>query len=725
MNSKGLFYDGNAVTDPYMPVTIDPTKPEFDMEIMVTLMQQCATVTDVLDFIKPYNLSFLNEAQLQFVDANGASVIIEGDSIIRKTGFYQVSTNFYQSQIQNPYENKDEYWRYCLVDSAMETNKDKVTKELMKELCSATSVSPFDILATGYSNICDLKNLIIDFYHMRDYDNPITIDLNEYFEKGDAEYKLYDLYHELYSNKKNYNGLWESDGYGYLLFIDEFDLEETGDETTFVAVCQYTDKSMLFDKMGYIIDDKVYYDMDTENPIGTIVRDSANLLTIDILGTKVRFETFKMETMEDMENFSNMVFDDTRNPITNFEVFWQIYKENCALFELTGVDWQKQYDDYSRKITANTTPKELFAILSEMITPLNDGHSYIYGASTDEEFIFFGGPELTSPEIELRQQEFESAIATKMDNGLHFANSAITYGTVSNLIGYMNIPQFMDYTFLENANVEEEIFSGIIDDVFKELASTNGLIIDLRWNQGGYDKLAITLIQRLVEEEIYAYSFQARNGGFNHYNSLQEIYIEPNGISYTNKPVVVLTSNMSASATDVCAMLMNNSELDNITTMGERTYGIFSDVLEMRLPNGWQIGLSNERYLSDEGINYEQKGITPDIEVFANTDSLDIGIDNIFNEAVRYLLTTTEITNEKAEPINIYPVPFKSNLEISVTDQVIERISILTLSGRQIKRIEVNEHSTVKLDMSDIDNGIYLIKIKTNKGIVNKKVVKE
>ena len=45
--------------------------------------------------------------------------------------------------------------------------------------------------------------------------------------------------------------------------------------------------------------------------------------------------------------------------------------------------------------------------------------------------------------------------------------------------------------------------------------------------------------------------------------------------------------------------------------IGSNTEGIFSDVLEKRLPNGWNYGLSNEVYQSLDGNNYENIGVEP------------------------------------------------------------------------------------------------------------------
>jgi C-terminal processing protease CtpA/Prc len=51
-----------------------------------------------------------------------------------------------------------------------------------------------------------------------------------------------------------------------------------------------------------------------------------------------------------------------------------------------------------------------------------------------------------------------------------------------------------------------------------------------------------------------------------------------------------------------------------LTTLGETTLGILSDNLYKRLPNGWEISLSNEVYEAPNGRVYEAIGIAPDVE---------------------------------------------------------------------------------------------------------------
>ena len=47
---------------------------------------------------------------------------------------------------------------------------------------------------------------------------------------------------------------------------------------------------------------------------------------------------------------------------------------------------------------------------------------------------------------------------------------------------------------------------------------------------------------------------------------------------------------------------------------GRREYqGVFSDVLDRRLPNGWRLVLPNEIYVTEDGKSFDVTGVPPDV----------------------------------------------------------------------------------------------------------------
>jgi DNA repair protein SbcC/Rad50 len=52
-----------------------------------------------------------------------------------------------------------------------------------------------------------------------------------------------------------------------------------------------------------------------------------------------------------------------------------------------------------------------------------------------------------------------------------------------------------------------------------------------------------------------------------------------------------------------------------IRRIGENTQGVFSDVLDRRLPNGWRLVLPNEIYVTAAGKSFDVTGVPPDVAV--------------------------------------------------------------------------------------------------------------
>jgi C-terminal processing protease CtpA/Prc len=78
--------------------------------------------------------------------------------------------------------------------------------------------------------------------------------------------------------------------------------------------------------------------------------------------------------------------------------------------------------------------------------------------------------------------------------------------------------------------------------------------------------------------------------------------------------------------------------LPHVTLVGENSNGILSDVLNKALPNGWELGLSNEVYADHLGVVHEVTGVPPEVNAVAlslddlsenRDDSIDASLDTL------------------------------------------------------------------------------------------------
>ena len=80
------------------------------------------------------------------------------------------------------------------------------------------------------------------------------------------------------------------------------------------------------------------------------------------------------------------------------------------------------------------------------------------------------------------------------------------------------------------------------------------------------------------------------------------------------------------------------------------------------------------------------------------------------------------ITEFDLNQIEIYPNPTSSLIHLKSQNSPIIKIEIFNSLGQSIKRIRNNFET---LDISDLPNGIYILKFDTELGMVNKKIIKE
>ena len=186
MNKKGLFYDGLSL--PPRPIHTTSDKPTYDGNLMVKILEECATVEEAINLLKKYNLTNLTTGQMFIADKNGDAAIIERDTIIRKKDNWLVATNFRHSEIRNSqYPCK----RYNTIRNVIDTIKSPNVTSIKNIL---NTVSQKGQGPTIYSNVCDLKNNLIYFYHFHNFDKSVKLDLDEELEKGKHTIRIETLF---------------------------------------------------------------------------------------------------------------------------------------------------------------------------------------------------------------------------------------------------------------------------------------------------------------------------------------------------------------------------------------------------------------------------------------------------------------------------------------------------------------------------------------------------
>jgi len=335
-------------------------------------------------------------------------------------------------------------------------------------------------------------------------------------------------------------------------------------------------------------------------------------------------------------------------PQASYAVFWQTFAENYPFFALHQVDWDSIDRTYRPQVTAQTTPKELFDIFWNMTAKLNDAHIYIRAIAPTELQAESWGRRPDGQRIrQAERNRLMGIIKGKFVPGIKaYCQSRIYYGMTKDEIGYLCINAFGAYAPGDAFGDHKKAMDEALDTIFQDSLKWKGLIIDVRQNSGGWAGMDVWLATRLTAEKYLAYTTETRDNleGPLHFTPRQQVWVNPSSRpAYLGKVALLIGRDTVSSGENFALALMGRKPV--VTRIGENTQGVFSEILERRLPNGWKFGLPNQIYRTADGRSFDGVGVPPDVAVpvFSKED-LKEGRDSGMAKAVEVLLTTNVIT---------------------------------------------------------------------------------
>jgi hypothetical protein len=430
-------------------------------------------------------------------------------------------------------------------------------------------------------------------------------------------------------------GLWLSDGYG--TFAEISPTTVTLYEITAISCLQRDDEVASVSQEP----DGSWRIAVDEPTAGTMTLESESIARFQPVGT-VSYRTFRRVAAR--PTVCQEPIQST--PLTSFDVFWTTYNEHYPFFELKEVDWDAVRAEARPRVTESTTPEELFDLLAEMIAPLEDAHTSISAESLDRRSQGIRpDPELqdvtsVAEAGALLMERFKRALeiveSRYLQGKLHsLCQGHLRYGRLADGLGYMWLDQEGGYTDNPGFAAQLETFDEALDTIFTELGDARGLILDVRKNFGGSDVLSLALASRLTAKDYLAYAKVARldPDDPDRRTPPQESYVRVSPRPGFHGPVVQLIGRYTISAGETLTQALMGRE-PHILRVGENTQGVFSDVMDRRLPNGWRFRLPNELFLTKEGTSFDGPGIPPDVKVpVFRADDLDAGRDPALEKA--------------------------------------------------------------------------------------------
>lgn len=304
----------------------------------------------------------------------------------------------------------------------------------------------------------------------------------------------------------------------------------------------------------------------------------------------------------------------------NFEALWKVLNEHYCFFDYKqqelGVDWDEVHTRYAAQVNENMNNTQLFEVLCNMLSELQDGHvnlsaSFDYGRN----WSFF----------EDYPENYNDSIAKLYLGHQYQIASGLKYVTFDDNIGYVRCESF-----------EDGIGDGNVSVMLQSLATCCGLIIDVRGNGGGQLTKAHTLASHFTnEKKLIGYVSHKTGKGRNDFSSPKAEYLEPasDGLRW-QKPVVVLTNRSVYSAANDFVKCMK--QCPNVTIMGDQTGGGSGMPFNSELPNGWSVRYSAVVYY-DAQMQHTEFGILPDISLALSGADLARHKDTYIEAARQFL----------------------------------------------------------------------------------------
>ena len=316
-------------------------------------------------------------------------------------------------------------------------------------------------------------------------------------------------------------------------------------------------------------------------------------------------------------------------PEDNFEALWLLMDEHYCFFtykqQTIGVDWDEVHSRYAAKISATMTDEQLFEVLCNMLSELQDGHVNLAAAYD------LG-----------RNWSYREDYADNFDTELceAYLGSGSDYAIASSL--YYTILDD-NVAYVRCASFDDDIGDGNLSVMLNALAGCHGLILDVRDNSGGELSTARKLAARFTNTKtLVGYVSHKTGTGRDDFSTPEEEYISPSDGVRWQKRAVVLTNRSSYSATNDFVKAVQEFPL--VTVLGDTTGGGSGMPYIQEIPNGWTVRYSAVVYYDARGEHIEF-GIAPD--VVCSLDSLDQlrGEDTLI-EAARALILAEAAATE-------------------------------------------------------------------------------
>lgn len=263
-----------------------------------------------------------------------------------------------------------------------------------------------------------------------------------------------------------------------------------------------------------------------------------------------------------------------------------------------GVSFRKTYTGHTVVEVFEGSPAESIGMKAGDTIVAVDGKN-VGAMTTDEVRSLMLGGVGTSVELTYRRGGVTTSAWT---HRRAVKRSNVESQTVSPGVEYIRVAQMGSE---EDDKAFQEIWNGLA------AKDTRAVVLDLRDNPGGLITMALNMVNAMVPDKGHIYMGlrnRADQGGF-------QTYYTGGGAPRMNK-ILILVNGGTASAAEMVSGSM--SDMGYAQLLGEQTYGKGVAQVHIPLPDGSVIVVTTLEMFLPQRLNYEGKGLKPDIGLANN-----------------------------------------------------------------------------------------------------------
>ncbi|MCY3684527.1 MAG: S41 family peptidase [Gemmatimonadetes bacterium] len=268
-------------------------------------------------------------------------------------------------------------------------------------------------------------------------------------------------------------------------------------------------------------------------------------------------------------------------------------EEKYSYRDLRGIDWDVRFAEFEPRLVDTKTSRQFAFLAGQLLEVARDAHIKV---NVD-------GDRLAGFQRSVRPN-VDRELLKRIVSQFRSVNRAVVTGRFPDGPAYLMIRSWSP-----KAARDIEAAAKWID----ELSLDDTLILDIRFNSGGDERLARKIAGRFVDQSVvYAGHLNRDVSSPSGFSEINKRTLKPIRPGFRGRTVVLMGPvNMSSCE----AFLLMMKQAPQCTLMGEKSYGSSGNPKPVRLANGVTVFLPSWVALTPDGEPFEGKGISPDVYV--------------------------------------------------------------------------------------------------------------